>query len=264
MKGPCPNPKHNPNCSKISNRGRLCRSCSKYKGNVKWIECENCKNSFIYRPGYGIRYCSVECYKSDPQTRIKRLKTLQKANTPESREKARKTKESWSEERRQQNLQLRRENRNHITPEYLQKKSKSITDKILSGEFIPHGSHKKGRYISKQGLEEVYHSLWELGRMIELDDLNVEWTKKHGIKIPYFFENLDRLYVPDFLIGSIIEEVKPSTLLSLEVNKVKSDAAKTWCDSTGYTYIINSNIPISYLEKAKQYHEEYSRSEEGI
>ena len=45
--------------------------------------------------------------------------------------------------------------------------------------------------------------------MIEFDDKNISWTKKHKIRIPYINEKgLNSYYVPDFLIIENIVETK--------------------------------------------------------
>lgn len=74
----------------------------------------------------------------------------------------------------------------------------------------------KGWYFSHKMNENFYHdSFFELIRMKMLDassDVHF-WTKKHGIIIPYSFHDVNRYYVPDFLIKyedgrMILEEIK--------------------------------------------------------
>jgi hypothetical protein len=78
--------------------------------------------------------------------------------------------------------------------------------------------------------------------MKQLDSLNIKWTKKHGIRIPYIDPIGNRRnYVPDFLVNSnIIEEVKPSNLVKSKVdnNNLKYDAAIEYCKLNNYQYRI--------------------------
>jgi hypothetical protein len=75
--------------------------------------------------------------------------------------------------------------------------------------------------------------------MIELDnDASVtEWTKHHGIRIPYVFDSVNYNYVPDFLIknekGSIIEEVK-GRMIPRDIEKQQQ--AIVYCQQNGYEY----------------------------
>jgi len=254
MKVTCPNSKQNPNCSKVSNEGRVCRSCSKYKG-VQYKTCQECSSQFIYRSGYASKFCSKKCQTSF-QKPLLLYNSRYLAQTVEAKAKRLKSYNEWTEERKRTYREKRSRELLSRGPEYLIKKSRSITDKILSGEFIPHGSHKKGRFMTKVRVEEVYHSLWELARMIELEEQDLQWTKKHGIKIPYYYKNLDRLYIPDFLIGNILEEVKPYVLLQSHGNKEKIEAAREWCICNNLIFNLKTDIPTEYLNKAKHYHNE--------
>ena len=62
--------------------------------------------------------------------------------------------------------------------------------------------YKTGTFKSKNGEEFIYSSSYELDSMIFFDsnDDIVKWTNKHGIRIKYYFNDLNRNYIPDFLV----------------------------------------------------------------
>lgn len=62
--------------------------------------------------------------------------------------------------------------------------------------------YKNGVYTSKNNEDFIYSSSYELNAMTLFDDTEhlLKWTNKHGIRIKYYFNELKRHYVPDFLI----------------------------------------------------------------
>lgn len=115
---------------------------------------------------------------------------------------------------------------------------------IAEGKCNPKRNfYKQGWHHSTvTGNDEWFGSSYEEKRMKQLDNLNIKWTKKHGIRIPYVDPvGNTRNYVPDFLVGSnIIEEVKPSNLVKSKVdnNNLKYDAAIEYCKLNNYQYRI--------------------------
>jgi hypothetical protein len=96
-----------------------------------------------------------------------------------------------------------------------QRMSETRTRKINEGEITCGSRGRKGTYVStKTGAIERYDSFFELLRMQLLDaDIDViSWTKKHGVIIPYVFNDSTHRYTPDFLIdycdSSVLEEIK--------------------------------------------------------
>jgi hypothetical protein len=89
------------------------------------------------------------------------------------------------------------------TKEFRENMSKIIS-KLYSEGTISNESnkYKTGKYESKVGETFLYSSSYELDSMILFDESpNVKsWTNKHGIRVKYFYNNLNRHYVPDFLI----------------------------------------------------------------
>ena len=101
-----------------------------------------------------------------------------------------------------------------------------------------------------------YDSLLERDYMIELeqDPAIKNWTKKHGIKIPYSFLGLFmRHYLPDFLIeyndgSKELHEGKGLPLLFWGSTKAKRAAAQEWCKKQGMRYkVITQGRQIFYI-----------------
>lgn len=109
------------------------------------------------------------------------------------------------------------------------------TDQLSNGNLqLPYTKSHRGKYYSKLNKEWFYYdSSYELLRMKQLDLYQLPWTKKHGIKIPYFDKNgISHYYIPDFLINNkIIEEVKPAKLINSNYvnNNLKIKAGKKYC-----------------------------------
>ena len=104
---------------------------------------------------------------------------------------------------------------------------------VLSGlRKSPHGSEK-------------YDSLLERDYMIELDhDPAVrEWTKEHGIAIPYTLVGIGHKYHPDFLVtyndgSQQLHEAKGLPLLFWISTKMKRLSAEAYCATKGWKYKI--------------------------
>lgn len=98
--------------------------------------------------------------------------------------------------------------------------------------------------------ESKYDSLLERDYMLELDSMSgvKEWTKDHGIKIPYkIFGILPHYYIPDFLVtfadgSKEIHETKGAGFLFWLSTHEKRRMADAWCKERGmkYRFIENS------------------------
>lgn len=114
---------------------------------------------------------------------------------------------------------------------------------IANGEFNIKSNNRgiKMTHVSTKSNETFYaDSALEKLRMIQLDnDKSVKtWTKRHGIKIPYSFNNQIKNYVPDFYIELndgeiIIEETKGNVT---NVDLIKKDYAEIYCSHRNWTY----------------------------
>ena len=87
--------------------------------------------------------------------------------------------------------------------EYRENMSKKISQLYADGIISNHSNkYKTGKYTSKSNEIFMYSSSYELESMklFDLSDLIKTWTNKHGIRIKYFYNDINRHYVPDFLV----------------------------------------------------------------
>jgi len=138
-------------------------------------------------------------------------------------------------------------NKGENNPLYGRGHSLATKKKLSAQASIRHAngldSFSKGAYISKiSHKEEKYDSSWELERFKQLDEDGVYWTKRHGIRIGYWWESSSHYYVPDILIYTTprrIEEIKPKHLADThEKTKVKIKAGRRWAGRNGYNYVV--------------------------
>lgn len=121
------------------------------------------------------------------------------------------------------------------------KMSEWMATHISDGTFHNHGNYKQGFIKNKSSnKKEFYASSYEKIRMKQLNDLMIIWTKNHKIKIPYTDPNgVSRNYIPDFLINNhLIEEVKPTKLLTKHNNPLKFKAAEDYCKNNNLEFKI--------------------------
>lgn len=92
----------------------------------------------------------------------------------------------------------------------IEKRTNTYTSRLSEGLYTIKNNWKTGFYIRKDGNKEWYDSSYELNRMKYYDNCNLNWTKKHKIRIPYINEKgQNTYYVPDFLVSeNTLEEVK--------------------------------------------------------
>ncbi len=90
---------------------------------------------------------------------------------------------------------------------------------------------------------ETYDSHLERDYMVELehDPAVREWTKEHGITIPYSLLGIRRRYHPDFLVtyndgGKQLHETKGLPMMFWLSTKLKRQSAEAYCASLGWKY----------------------------
>jgi len=85
--------------------------------------------------------------------------------------------------------------------EWRQKISRTISEKISDGDFNIYNNFKTGYYRRLNGGKEFYRSSLELDFMKYFDNVDVDWTTKHGIIVDYKrSDNSTHKYIPDFLL----------------------------------------------------------------
>ena len=136
-----------------------------------------------------------------------------------------------------------------------EKMSDTRTKKILNGEYSSWFS--KGRYYSDKLKREVsYRSMLEKQVYQLLDsDERVQTYSEEPCRIQYRMKNEDnnRYYIPDLLISykngkQKIVEVKPSNLITEEMNVAKFKAAESYCAERSWTFEVwTENTILDYL-----------------
>ena len=116
------------------------------------------------------------------------------------------------------------------------------TLRMVDGSIKPYGNnnHMSGHFTSeKTSLVHRYRSSWELAAMGYLDgDPSVSSWNYECLRIPYYYENNKRWYVPDFFVEysdgrKEVWEIKPKQFIDSDANKLKSEAAAKFCIENG-------------------------------
>lgn len=127
------------------------------------------------------------------------------------------------------------------------KMSDAVTQRIIEGRFKPYGTRNvKGYHTSlRDRKERFFRSSWEHAVMVHLDAaLDVVSWDYECVRIPYYYDDNKRWYVPDFLVTFTDErrelwEVKPKEFVDTEKNRLKTSAAQRWCrDNAISVYLI--------------------------
>lgn len=114
----------------------------------------------------------------------------------------------------------------------------TYTQRLSEGKYQIKNNWKTGWFTKSDGTKEWYDSSYEKIRMQYYEDNNIQWTKKHCIRIPYINDDsVSTYYVPDFLIvengKQIIEEIKG---WMKNKDTVKAKIAIDYCKARGWSY----------------------------
>ena len=108
---------------------------------------------------------------------------------------------------------------------------------------------------SSQGSEN-YDSALEREYMVELERAPavVQWTKKHGLKIPYKVFGFPHKYLPDFLVEykdghKEIHETKGLPLMLWFSTKLKREAAEEYFEKLGWKYKMITKGRVAFYNK---------------
>lgn len=234
------------------------------------IQCDYCKNVKMYpgsKCGNGTRkYCSLICInkgkKRSDVWKQEISKRFSGSNNPffgknhseQSKNKMKGSHDSWNSTKNKLSKEeydiwykkycesLSGKNNHfygkHHSPQTRKHLSEVRAKLIADGTIDLKPSHYglKGYYFSTKMNEMFrYDSLIEYLRMkmLDMDENVISWTKRHGIKIPYILNGIQKYYVPDFLINnSIIEELKGYE----EQNKkmAKLTILKSYCKNNNF------------------------------
>lgn len=126
------------------------------------------------------------------------------------------------------------------------KQSEAKTRLIIEGKFKPYetrcrnGDHKS----DKAGRTMHYRSGWEFAVMKHLDvNPDVMTYEYESVRVSYRYNDNKRWHVPDFIITfhdgrREMWEVKPETYIDTEKVKLKSEAARVYCEQNGMRYLV--------------------------
>jgi hypothetical protein len=138
----------------------------------------------------------------------------------------------------------------------LERRIETYCNRLANGDYKLKNNWVCGEYIRKNGENEWYDSSFELKKMIEYDEIDIKWTKKHKIRIPYINENnLNTFYVPDFIIELDGQYCLVETKGYLKSNDIlKAQAGKEYCQKNNMNYLYylgspdNLNMELSFFK----------------
>jgi hypothetical protein len=116
----------------------------------------------------------------------------------------------------------------------LEKRIDTYTKRLAEGKYSIKNNWKTGWFSKNDGNKEWFDSSLEENRMNFYESINVVWTKKHGIRIPYINNELHTYYIPDFLVDNkFLDEVKGWIK---PIDKIKATVAKEYCKQHNLIY----------------------------
>lgn len=236
-------------CSKrcasvVSNRNRA---------NHKLFRCQNCgKEQRVLASDRREKYCSRECYVEHDK---ERLQTLARKVGKENFKKISKTKKEMFASGKLIHPRIGKKHSQETLKKLLGRKASDLSkekmsaaqvNRILSGIRPRYSS---GVFYSVKNKKEFYYrSSWEKMYMQYLENkLNASYNYE-CLKIPYYYNNNKRWYVPDFFVdGAIIQEIKPQYLINKERNVAKFSAAREYCKQNNMVFEVLTEKELKQL-----------------
>lgn len=128
-----------------------------------------------------------------------------------------------------------------FTDEVRKKISNKIKNKILDGTFTPCITNtwtNWDSWVNVNGKLKKFRSNWEAVYWL----LN-QHLKYEKLRIPYMYENKQRIYITDFIDekNKIVYEIKPKSQIENSKNKSKIKELKKWCELNNWKFIIISD-----------------------
>lgn len=120
------------------------------------------------------------------------------------------------------------------TEQEKQRRSETMKEKILSGEFTPNSNNRNTHWDSFYQ-NNKYRSSWEA--LYQYFDNDAEYET---LRILYKLNNKDYIYIIDFVNHKTktVVEVKPRELVDNKKTQAKISAAEEWCNNNGYTFVL--------------------------
>ena len=91
--------------------------------------------------------------------------------------------------------------------------------------------HYKGRMFRSLMEYSFYKHIEKTG--VKLEDIGYE-----SLRIPYTLGKKSRTYIPDFVVGDLVVEVKPEARQKGKVFEAKVKAARKFCSENGLRYAV--------------------------
>jgi hypothetical protein len=144
-----------------------------------------------------------------------------------------------------------------FTPAMHKKAAHTLQLRILEGKVTPQENRWKAKERIKtlKGGSICCQSTWEVTLANYLDsNSSVVKFEKDKVRIPYIYNNKERVYIVDFLVTyqdqkQELIEVKPKGLVTKDENPAKFEVAKKWCDKQDIEFIVITEDEISLIKK---------------
>lgn len=68
-----------------------------------------------------------------------------------------------------------------------------------------------------------------------------------SLKIPYTYRKRKRHYIPDFLVGNVVIEIKPTRFMLKKINLAKFEAARAYCKENNLEFKILTEVDLREL-----------------
>lgn len=191
---------------------------------------------------------------ADPVKRAEMLETRARNKKPRSpefceaiseRNRARAGQVHWSEEAKARVSEAMKARGKRHSPETKEKMSQARLQHLQTAGFVFMG-HQQTRW----GLMP-YRSTWELATIRHLDaNPNVVRVWYETVVIPYTFDEVQKNYVPDFLVENArgefyLVEVKPRKFLQSDPQTMaKIAAARAYCEAQRWSLVLVSEIEL--------------------
>jgi hypothetical protein len=112
--------------------------------------------------------------------------------------------------------------------------SKKLSEKCKGSKNPAYGKIYENCGISRcQGTYKGvrFRSSYEISFLVHLENSGMELNSviSEPFSIEYEIDGISRTYAPDFQIGKLLLEIKPKSLLNLEENRLKAEAATKYC-----------------------------------
>jgi hypothetical protein len=142
-----------------------------------------------------------------------------------------------------------------MPPEKREKQRQSVLVSILSGKYSPHENRfkTKAKIQTMKGGTICYQSSWEVifAKYLDNNSLVIKF-EKDKVRLPYFYNNKNRIYIVDFLVTyedgkKELVEIKPAGLVNKEENPAKFEVAQKWCEQRSIDFVVITEDEINLI-----------------